>query len=248
MDRGPEADSVFIFGSEKFMERENGSAGSAPAVLSVRGIAHRFRKNRVLTGVTFDGGQGKCIGVIGLNACGKSTLLSILAGIRKPDEGEFVCFGHRMFREKGWFPRLISYVPQENPLIGELSVRDNVRLWTGGTDRDESILDRMQIAELMEKRTADLSEGTRRRLAIACAMAGRRPVLIMDEPASSLDLHQKDVIHRCMREYLRQEGTILLATHDEEEIRSCDVLYYIDGGRASETKAEEAIRRLREGR
>lgn len=220
---------------------------SETIILSVRGISHHFRKNQVLTNVSFDAEQGTCVGVVGLNGSGKSTLLSVLAGIRKPSGGEFTCCGHAMLRERRWFPRLISYVPQENPLIEELTVRDNLRLWTGGEENTGDILERMQITDLMEEKAGNLSGGTKRRLVIACAMAGSNPVLIMDEPTSSLDLHQKDIIYRCMDEYLKEKGTILLATHDEREIRTCDVLYYIENGEAERKPADEVIRLLRKG-
>lgn len=216
-------------------------------VVQVRGIAHHFRKKQVLTDITFDVQKGECAGIVGLNGCGKSTLLSALAGMRKPSGGTFYCMGRDMFREKGWFSRLIAYVPQENPLIGELSVRDNIRLWTGGGEADAELFARMKFFDLMDEPVAKLSGGTKRRLVIACAMCSRKPVLIMDEPTSSLDLHQRSMIHGCIRDYLGAGGTIVMATHDAEEIRACSALYYIEDGTAKRMDADQVIARLREG-
>lgn len=222
-------------------------SSAAGPVVSVRRVAHHFRGKRVLNDVTFDAEAGECVGVVGLNGCGKSTLLSALAGMRKPTGGEFFCCGHDMFREKGWFSRLTAYVPQENPLIEELSVRDNIRLWAGGEPADAAMFARMRFFDLLDERVSKLSGGTKRRLVIACAMCSRKPVLIMDEPTSSLDLYQRNMIHGCIRDYRAAGGTVIMATHDVEEIRACSALYFIDDGVAGSLDADQVIARLRAG-
>ena len=87
-------------------------------MLEVTGIEKRYRGRTILKNVSFRANPGECIGIVGGNGCGKTTLLSILAGIRKPDRGSIRIDGqealgrHRLLEEK------IAYVPQENPLIG----------------------------------------------------------------------------------------------------------------------------------
>ena len=87
----------------------------------------------------------------------------------------------------------------------------------------------------------------KRRLSIACAISQDQPVLILDEPSSSLDLHQKKIISDYILSYSGNGGIVLVSTHDREEIRLCTQVYYLEEGRAVEVDAEEAIRRLREG-
>ena len=97
-------------------------------MLEVTGIEKRYRGRTILKNVSFRANPGACIGIVGGNGCGKTTLLSILAGIRKPDRGSIRIDGqealgrHRLLEEK------IAYVPQENPLIPELTAFDNYRL------------------------------------------------------------------------------------------------------------------------
>lgn len=218
----------------------------ARTVLEVRGVALHFRKKEVLKDISLDGKQGTCIGIVGPNGCGKSTLLSVLAGIRRPSAGSFRCFGHDMFHEKR-FADFIAYVPQDNPLIEELTVQDNLRLWAGNGGFNRALLEKMQFTSLLQDKVSTISGGERRRLAIAAALGRRRPVLMMDEPTSSLDLHQKEIIHRCLQDYLAQKGTVVMSTHDAGEIRACDELYFIKDGRTSAADAEQVITWLREG-
>ena len=105
-------------------------------MLEVTGIEKRYRGRTILKDVSFRANPGECIGIVGGNGCGKTTLLSILAGIRKPDRGSIRIDGqealgrHRLLEEK------IAYVPQENPLIPELTAFDNYRLWFRGKRRE----------------------------------------------------------------------------------------------------------------
>ena len=105
-------------------------------MLEVTGIEKRYRGRTILKDVSFWANPGECIGIVGGNGCGKTTLLSILAGIRKPDRGSIRIDGqealgrHRLLEEK------IAYVPQENPLIPELTAFDNYRLWFRGKRRE----------------------------------------------------------------------------------------------------------------
>ena len=105
-------------------------------MLEVTGIEKRYRGRTILKNVSFRANPGECIGIVGGNGCGKTTLLSILAGIRKPDRGSIRIDGqealgrHRLLEEK------IAYVPQENPLIPELTAFDNYRLWFRGKRRE----------------------------------------------------------------------------------------------------------------
>ncbi len=87
----------------------------------------------------------------------------------------------------------------------------------------------------------------KRRLAMACASWAGQPVLIMDEPSSSLDLHQKSIIRDFIRDYTEKGNIVILSTHDMQEIRLCSALYYLEEGVTVPVTYEEAIERLQEG-
>ena len=98
-------------------------------MLQVEHISFAYRKKQVLRDASFTADEGAFIGIIGKNGCGKSTLLSVLAGVRQPDGGS-VCFqGAPLFSKGNDAADIVGYVPQLNPLLPELSVRDNLKLW-----------------------------------------------------------------------------------------------------------------------
>ena len=214
--------------------------------LTVRDISLSFRKKRVLEHISFEAASHDCVGIVGRNGSGKSTLLSILAGISKPASGSFQCGGHEMFREKSLFPRMIGYLPQENPLLEDLTAMDNLRLWYGRRVPDDlPVLDELLLREMLPLKVKALSGGMKRRLAIACAVAEGQRILILDELTSALDLYQKEIIGGYIRSYTEQGGIVILSTHDEQEIRMCSTLFYLENAKMREIGAEEAITLLK---
>ena len=226
--------------------------------LSVSRIQFRYGKKQVLENVSFQAEAGAIVGIAGINGGGKSTLLSILAGVRRPMGGSFVCFGRELIgaakkvssgsEERRGFRELVGYLPQDNPLLEELTVRDNLRLWYGGDiPEDLPVLEQMQLKHLLSDRVKSLSGGMKRRLAIACAVSNSQPVLVLDEPSSSLDLHQKKIISDYILDYTGKGGIVIISTHDMEELKLCTQLYYLENGTGVSIGAEEAIERLRSG-
>ena len=98
-------------------------------MLEVSNIKKKYGKKIVLEDVSFQANCGERVAIIGRNGCGKTTLMQILAGILKPNEGRLRYFGKNPQSKKEYFRKYCGYVPQELPLMEELSVRDNLRLW-----------------------------------------------------------------------------------------------------------------------
>ena len=105
----------------------------------------------------------------------------------------------------------------------------------------------LQIDEIIGTRVSRMSGGMKRRLAIACALTGNAPVLIMDEPTSALDLYHRDIIYRYLDSFRQRDGIIILSTHDVEEMRFADRLWLLHGGKAAETDPDEAASLIRSG-
>ncbi len=96
------------------------------------GITAGYGKKIVLKDLSLDLEQGSCTFIIGANGCGKSTLFSVLAGIKKARSGKFLIEGKEAGEKQK--QRMTGYAPQESPLFFELSVKDNLLLWYGGKD------------------------------------------------------------------------------------------------------------------
>lgn len=197
-------------------------------MIEVEHISKKYGKKQVLKDICFSAKQGECIAIAGANGCGKSTLLSILAGTLHPDSGAFYAFDHDMFREPKEREKRIGYVPQENPLIPELTARDNLRLWYCDSPYDmneeleKGVLAMLGIREFIDVKVSNMSGGMKKRLSIGCSVAQDPAVLIMDEPSAALDLLCKASIRDYMAEYKKRNGIILITTHDEQELDLCD--------------------------
>lgn len=205
-------------------------------MLEINGIFKSYGKKQVLKGAGFSAKEGDCIAIAGINGCGKSTLLSILSGTLKSDGGSFTVKGTDLLKEPGKRKGLIGYVPQENPLIGELTVRDNLRLWycDSRLDMEEElksgVLKMLGIDEFAHMTVNRLSGGMKKRVSIGCAVAYDPPVLILDEPSAALDLACKENIRLYLTEHLKREGIIIITTHDEAELSLCTRLLVMKDG------------------
>ena len=92
-------------------------------MIEVTQIRKSYGKKKVLSDITFQVKPGECVAIAGKNGCGKSTLMQIMAGILKPDGGELCYFGKKAAYKSSTFRRFCGYVPQENPLMEELTVQ-----------------------------------------------------------------------------------------------------------------------------
>ncbi len=203
-------------------------------------ITKKYGKTQVLKDISFQVAAGERVAIVGNNGCGKTTLMQILAGIQKPDSGELLYFNKNAISRKQTFRELCGYVPQDNPLMEDLTVKDNLKLWAAAAGKDyQNLIDFFDLQPMMKKKVKQLSGGMKRRLSIACALIGWPPVLLMDEPTSALDIFYKESIRKLMKEYQELNGILLITTHDEMEIRECDRCLVMAEGRLSEYQKGE---------
>ena len=205
---------------------------------STNKLQSSYGKKQVLKEINLKGNAGECICIVGANGCGKSTLLNILAGLKKADAGE-IYFEGRTAKKAKDFRHVLGYVPQENNLILELSVYDNLLLWYQGKEAllsalKEGLLQKLGIGEFLKKRVATLSGGMKKKVSIACALAGNPGILLLDEPGAALDLPGKEELRNYLMDFKKRGGTVILATHEEADIAICDHLYALKDGVAVE--------------
>lgn len=188
-------------------------------ILEVSDLTKKYGKQTVLNGVDFSLKAGECVGITGGNGCGKTTLLSILAGVEKKDGGFII------------LNSTVGYLPQTNPLLEDASVFDNISLWSSKREDTDRILKLYDFDKIKRKKVNKLSGGMKRRLAIACAIVNSPGILIMDEPTAALDINYKKLIHDQMNDFVNNGGTILIVTHEKEEILMCQRCYYMENGK-----------------
>lgn len=218
--------------------KENTEKGewTEAGILQVRHIKKSYKKKQVLQDVNFTVNQGECLGVIGGNGCGKSTLLSILAGMQKADEGNIIYQGENLAKRKNGFKDCVAYVPQTPPVIEDLSVYDNLRLWYASVNKvpdkelKQEITVRFGLDQVKDLPAGKLSGGMKKRLSIVCAMVAEAPVLVMDEPGAALDFPTKEDISNYVRDFTAKGGIVIISSHEEAELKLCNrILALVDG-------------------
>ena len=216
--------------------------------IDIVGLKKRYGKRDILKGVTLNIEFGSCIGILGGNGRGKTTILSILAGITDADEGEFICEDYDLLKDDKRRRFLVGIIPQCNPLIEELSGKDNLLLWHDrkylNMSAKEGIIKELGITKFINKRVSTLSEGMKKRLSIACAVKEHSKILLMDEPGAALDIVAKEIIHEYIKKFTDMGGIVILVTHDEGELNLCDRHYILKDGILNEYRFEGNIKNL----
>ena len=205
-------------------------------MIEIEDLTSAYGKKEVLCGVNLSGERGECIGIVGPNGCGKSTLLSVMAGVLRPKSGSVYYYGRDALKNPVVFRKMTGYVPQENPLLEELSVYDNLRLWYPDKaqlqkELEQGFLQLLGIPEFVKMPVHKLSGGMKKRVSIGIALAGEPPVLILDEPSAALDMACKEDVKRYLRIYLERKGTVVITTHEDGELSLCDSLYVMKNGK-----------------
>ncbi len=201
--------------------------------IEIKNLSKNFKNQKVLKDVSLATSDGKIIGILGANGSGKSTLFSILAGIIKGD-GAFVCDGEDLLKNEKFRSQIVGYVPQTPPLIGELSAKDNLKLWFDKNEvkiqLKDGVLAMLGINDFYKKQVNKMSGGMKKRLSLACAVAHKPKILFLDEPSAALDVLCKEKISEYLKTFKQNGGTVFLATHDVGELLLCDELYILKNG------------------
>jgi ABC-type cobalamin/Fe3+-siderophores transport system ATPase subunit len=196
------------------------------AIGSVRDVSWRVGTAAVLERVSLDVRGGEFVAVLGRNGAGKSTLLDIIAGLRAPTNGKVWLDGRAVSEQSPLErARLVAHLPQT--IRGDLSVRAEALVLMGryvhATGWFESADDRAIATEAMRRCdcvqfrhriVSTLSGGERQRVLLAACFAQRPRVLLLDEPATFLDLDQQLECFTLLREAARQGMACLAVTHD----------------------------------
>lgn len=199
-------------------------------------LSKAFGGRTVLDAIDLEIAIGQSVAITGANGAGKTTLLACLASALRPDGGAVYWFGRPAGRDAA-LRRRIGLVAHETGLYSHLTARENLMFAArmSGTDDPDGRADRwLAWAEL--SRHADalpprLSRGMRQRLAIARALIHDPPIVLLDEPFSSLDAAGSQWLAALLADLRDRGHTICFVTHEEEMVRSLAgrVLELLDG-------------------
>ena len=204
-------------------------------VIFARGITRRFGKKTVLQDLDFELPQGCIYGISGRNGTGKSVLLRILTGLVLPDAGEVFVFGRQVGREVEFAPSTGALIDRPGFLMNASGYR-NLQLLASirGLASAQKLVETLNFVGLDphdRKPVATYSTGMRQRLGLAQAIMEDPDLLILDEPTNGLDDVGQREIYGYLVELRAQGKTILLTSHNRDELRIlCDRVFYLQAG------------------
>ncbi len=199
-------------------------------------------RHDVLTDVTLEVGRGEIIGLVGANGAGKTTLLEILATTQLPTAGDGFVGGCNLVSQAQQVRHLVGYAPAgTDGFYARLTGRANLEFFAALNNlspaaarrRTGEVLRLIGALELEDAVVQRLSTGMRQKLGLARALLADPPILLLDEPARSLDPASQDAFHALLRRSLaaKMGKTVLMVTHDLGTARAlCDRVALLRGG------------------
>lgn len=207
-----------------------------PALLELSGITKLFHGKPALDGVDISVPEGATVTLFGPNGAGKTTLLKIMAGLMLPGQGS-VLYRGKNARDNG-LKQDVFYLGHKNGLYNGLTVSENMSfilsLFGRGDARTQvdTVLRESGLWERRNDSVSDLSQGMKRRLAIAKSFMCNPSLLILDEPFAGLDLRWRTSVLDRIKELKRLGRSLVLATHlIDEGMELADYVGYLEKGK-----------------
>jgi putative ABC transport system ATP-binding protein len=202
------------------------------SLLEASGISHSF-DTLLFSNVDLLLNTGSSAAIVGRSGSGKSTLLHIFSTFIKPNEGSVKIFSKELYTQSdASIEALRRYdlgiVFQFHYLFKGMSGMQNVEVATMLSDSiiEESLLDKLQIKELMGQKIGELSGGQQQRVSIARVLSKKPRIIFADEPTGNLDKETAKLVMDVLLDYVKEhDAGLLLVTHDEQMAKLCDRAY-----------------------
>jgi ABC-type multidrug transport system ATPase subunit len=191
--------------------------------LEIHRLSKVYQGNRGLLSTSFSVDRGELIAIVGHNGAGKSTLLKLVASWLVPDSGQVTVQGIEL-RDRLALVRKIGFVPETPNLHDAFSVNYNLalfaRLFGAPASSVEDTLREFKLLPFRRSAVRTLSKGLKQRVSIGRSLIADPPVLLLDEPTSSLDFETTKDIYRLIHRIHGLGKTILFTSHRPEEIKT----------------------------
>ena len=239
-------------GTSQLAERLSPVELGSDIAVSCRNLTKRFGEFTATDNVSFEVQKGEIFGLLGPNGAGKSTTFKMLCGLLKPTAGEAQVVGHDLRRATGAAKSRLGYMAQKFSLYGLLSVRQNLEFSAGvygleGETRRERIEEMIATFDLggwLSSTPDSLPLGHKQRLALACSLMHRPPVLFLDEPTSGVDPITRREFWTHINGLARKGVTIMVTTHFMDEAEYCDRVAMLSRARLIALDTPDALKRI----
>jgi ABC-2 type transport system ATP-binding protein len=207
--------------------------------IEVGGLVKRFSGVVAVDNLSFRANAGEIFGLVGPDGAGKSTIMRILAGLLRPDEGVALVAGHDVVHAGPALRRAISYMPQRFGLYEDLTVDENIRFYADlfgirvavREARATSLLRACGMSEFRGRLAGRLSGGMKQKLGLVCALIHEPKVLLLDEPTSGVDPISRRELWDMLYGLVGSGVTILASTAYLDEAERCHRLALVHRGR-----------------
>jgi energy-coupling factor transport system ATP-binding protein len=224
-------------------------ATTGETIAVVKSVDARYGPVEILQDIDLEFRRGEIVAVMGRNGVGKSTLLGMMAGLRRPARGRIAIMGEdpsalaprTLVRRVGLVPADAGALLYERTVADECHVSDREHQLPAGTTRET--LDRIHQGIDPEQHPRDLSEGERLALALAVVLAPAPPLVLLDEPTRGLDYSSKARLAGVLRELAAGGHAVVLATHDVELVAevATRAIVLADGDVVADGPAREVV-------
>jgi putative ABC transport system ATP-binding protein len=213
-----------------------GAPGARP-LIEAQGVSHAF-DYPLFHDIDLTILAKEKVAVVGVSGSGKSTLLHILATLLAPESGTVKLLGQDIYtlpphERLAILRREVGIVFQFHYLFKGMSAGENIEIATllSQTHIDDTLLEKLGIADLLDRRVTRLSGGQQQRVSIARVLAKKPRLLFADEPTGNLDDQTATVAMDAIFDHVDQmNGALFLVTHDQKIARRCDRVYRLEAG------------------
>ena len=220
-------------------------------MIKVTNLHKSFGDVKAVRGISFEVRDGEITGLLGPNGAGKTTTLRMLYSLLPPDEGEIRIDGLDPTKDAMAIKRTLGVVPDSRGLYTRMSARENIAYYGALHGMSRKIIDSrinelvetLDMADFIERRTEGFSQGQRVKVAIARAMVHSPQTVMMDEPSNGLDVMSTRALRRYILSLKEAGHSVVLSTHIMQEVAAlCDRIIIIAKGKiAANGTAQELM-------
>ncbi|MDU5977508.1 MAG: ABC transporter ATP-binding protein [Finegoldia magna] len=220
-------------------------------LIEVRGLVKKYKELTAVDNLDLDVKKGEILGLLGPNGSGKSTTINCILSLLKKDAGNVKIFGKEMSSDAYDIKKRIGVVFQDVAVYDELSVYENVDYFCGLYIQDknerkklvERSLDLVSLNDFVKFKPKKLSGGLLRRLNIACGIAHKPEIIILDEPTVAVDPQSRNNILEGIKKLNKEGSTIIYTSHYMDEVDFlCDDIVIIDKGKVIAKGTSEQLK------
>lgn len=221
------------------------------SLIEVNGLVKKYKELTAVDNLDLDVKSGEILGLLGPNGSGKSTTINCILSLLKKDAGSVKIFGKEMSPGAYDIKRRIGVVFQDVAVYDELSVYENIDYFCGLYIKDKEerkklvkrALDLVSLNDFVKFKPKKLSGGLLRRLNIACGIAHRPEIIILDEPTVAVDPQSRNNILEGIKKLNKEGSTIIYTSHYMDEVDFlCNDIVIIDKGKVIAKGTSEELK------